>query len=53
MTNYELNKNDFFDVVLSYEVSLRVLIITHSLISINSLSPPIDSVVKISSKPIC
>ena len=42
----QLDKNNSFDVGLSFKVGLRVLIIGHSLISSNSLSPPSDSDVK-------
>ena len=49
----QLNKNNSFDVLLSFKVGLGSLIVILSLISSNSLSPLIESVIKSSSVPVC
>ena len=49
----QLNKNSFFDVVLSFKVGLEVLNIMRSLISSKSLSPSIENFVKSPSIAVC
>ena len=49
----QLNKNISFYVVLSFKVGLGVLNIMLSLISTQSLSPPIENVVKSPSIAVC